>query len=323
MAKTSNISCYKAFGLHIFSDLSLPELLPHCGGEEQPDVVIKKVDLSALWSQLAEPDSYYYIKKDLCLIHVSGVAIYRMEAGSVISYSPIAGVNDQQLRLYLLGTCFGVLLMQRKVLPMHGSGVIIDGKAYAIVGESGAGKSTLASAFLNRGFRLLTDDILAVTMTKNGHPLGIPSYPQQKLWQESLDEFGIASHSYQPIYQRETKYKIPVNHGFMDKPAPLAGVFVLEKAEQPTIEIAPIPKLACFPILYYHTFRHFMIQRAGLLDWHFSFSADLVNRLVFYQIVRPHLRFTAEELVDHILHLINDGANLENHHPSRKEEQLI
>ena len=37
----------------------------------------------------------------------------------------------------------GALLMQRKILPLHGSAIAIDGKAYAFVGDSGAGKSTL------------------------------------------------------------------------------------------------------------------------------------------------------------------------------------
>ena len=54
--------------------------------------------------------------------------------------------------------------MQRKVLPLHGSAIAINGKAYAIIGDSGAGKSTLALAFLNRGYRLLTDDVIAVSL---------------------------------------------------------------------------------------------------------------------------------------------------------------
>ena len=61
---------------------------------------------------------------------------------------------------------YGALLMQRKILPLHGSAVAIDGKAYAIVGDSGAGKSTLASAFLNKGYQLLSDDVIAVSLSQ-------------------------------------------------------------------------------------------------------------------------------------------------------------
>ena len=114
------------------------------------------------------------------------------------------------IRLYVLGTCMGAILMQRKTLPLHGSVIAIDGKAYAIVGDSGAGKSTLASAFLKRGFQLLTDDVIAVSFSEEGIPFVTPSYPQQKLWSESLDHFGMESNNYQPLIDREDKFAIPV-----------------------------------------------------------------------------------------------------------------
>ena len=71
-----------------------------------------------------------------------------MRGGNRISFSPAAGAEETAVRLYLLGTCMGALLFQRKLLPLHGSAVVINGKAYAFVGDSGAGKSTLAAAFL-------------------------------------------------------------------------------------------------------------------------------------------------------------------------------
>ena len=64
--------------------------------------------------------------------------------------------DEDMIRLYILRDMYGTLLMQRKILPFHGSAIAINGKAYAIVGDSGAGKSTLASAFLKEGYQLLT-----------------------------------------------------------------------------------------------------------------------------------------------------------------------
>ena len=74
--------------------------------------------------------------------------------------------DEDKIRLYILGTCMGALLMQRKILPLHGSAIAIDGKAYAFVGDSGAGKSTLASAFLSKGYKLLSDDVIAVSLSE-------------------------------------------------------------------------------------------------------------------------------------------------------------
>ena len=74
--------------------------------------------------------------------------------------------DEDVIRLYILGTCMGAILMQRKILPLHGSAIEIDGKAYAIVGDSGAGKSTLASAFLKQGYQLVSDDVIAVSLSQ-------------------------------------------------------------------------------------------------------------------------------------------------------------
>ncbi|GEN88751.1 aldolase [Oceanobacillus sp. FSL W8-0428] len=313
MFEIPKIHSYKAFGLNILSDFPLPELIPVSRKNfDEADLTIIETNLSSLWSKLAEPDAYYYIKKKLCMIKVPGAAIYMIEDGRAISVSPIEGSNNNQIRLYLLGTCLGVLLMQRKIMPIHGSCIVINGKAYAIVGDSGAGKSTLASAFLSRGFHLLTDDIMAVTLSEDNIPLAIPSYPQQKLWQESLDRFGIESDQFKPIYNRETKFNIPVNDHFVDRSIPLAGIFVLSKANQNDIEIVSIQKLARFPVLFHNTYRNFMINRSGLMDWHFAFSANLANNLDFYRIIRPVSRFTVNELVDNILSLIAKDRNVNN-----------
>ena len=87
----------------------------------------------------------------------------------------------------------GAICTQRKNLPLHGSAVVMNGKAYAFVGESGAGKSTLASAFLSKDYRLLSDDVIPVTLSPDHIPYITPAYPQQKLWLESLNELGLES----------------------------------------------------------------------------------------------------------------------------------
>ena len=209
-----------------------------------------------------------------------------------------------KLRLYILGTCMGAILMQRKILPLHGSVIAIDGKAYAIVGDSGAGKSTLASAFLKRGFGLLTDDVIAVSFSEDGIPFVTPSYPQQKLWSESLDHFGMESSNYQPLIDREDKFAIPVVSQFVEEPLPLAGIFELVKGDYDGIAIQPIGNLEGLFKLYYHTYRNFFLERSGLMEWHFQTTTKMMNKIEFYQLQRPITAFTAHDLTDLILDTI-------------------
>jgi serine kinase of HPr protein (carbohydrate metabolism regulator) len=79
--------------------------------------------------------------------------MFLIQEGRSIIVSPLEEYKEDVIRLYILGSCMGAILMQKRILPLHGSAVAIDGKAFAIIGESGAGKSTLASAFISRGFQ--------------------------------------------------------------------------------------------------------------------------------------------------------------------------
>src|SRR5690625_7735483 len=232
MLETAKITTYTAFGFNISSEIFLHELKTVRFEDHEQDLVIKKEELTDLWSGYVKTESYYYIKESFCMVRVPDVGIYKIENGNSISVSPFEGSDDGQIRLYILGTCMGVILMQRKILTIHGSRIAIKGKAYAIVGDSGAGNSTLASTSIKQVFQLLTDDVIAVKLSEDNIPIVTPSYPYQKLWQESLEQFGIQSDQFKPIYGRETKFAIPLTDSFSDKPMPLAGMFALSIGEQ-------------------------------------------------------------------------------------------
>lgn len=306
MLKRSNPITYTAFGFNILSEFLLPELIQMQIKESQIDLIIKKEDLSSIWSKHVKTDTYYYFDDNFCMIRVPNVGIYKIENGNTISVSPFLQVEDDHVRLYILGTCMGIILMQRKILPLHGSCIAIDGKAYAFVGDSGVGKSTLASVFIKRGFKLLTDDVIAVNLSAEHIPVVTPSYPHQKLWQESLDKVGMNSNQFNPIYGRETKFTVPVTTSFHNKILPLAGIFTLSIGEQEEINISSVRNLERLPILFYNTYRQFIIPRLNLTNWHFNFSTKIVNKLSFYHISRPSTRFTSEELADDILSLLKN-----------------
>jgi hypothetical protein len=73
-----------------------------------------------------------------------------------------ATVPDADIRLCVLGPIIGFVLHLRGTPCLHASAVAVDGRAVAFLGHSGAGKSTTAAAFVRRGFRALTDDVLAL-----------------------------------------------------------------------------------------------------------------------------------------------------------------
>jgi hypothetical protein len=295
----------KAFGLSIMSEIPLPELPQLENSLDSIDIVIKVEDLSKKWLEISGMPYDFVFSENLVMFQIPNIATFLIQDGKMITVSLLKEADDNLIRLFILGTCMGAILMQRKILPLHGSAIAINGKAYAIVGDSGVGKSTLASAFLKEGYKLLSDDVIAVSFQHNQKiPFVTPSYPQQKLWEDSLKSFGMVSRNFQSIYGRENKYSIPVPSKYFTQPLPLAGIIELVKTENGDINIRPIEKLQRFHTLYYHTYRNFFIQKLGLMDWHFCVSANIIKNIDLYQLHRPTSRFSASQLVSIILNTI-------------------
>jgi len=202
----------------------------------------------------------------------------------------------------------GILLMQRKVLPLHGSAIVLQNKVYALLGQSGAGKSTLASYLMDQGYPLISDDVIPIQVTDSG-PTAIPGYPQQKLWKNSLQQLGLQSSDYRPLIKRENKFAIPVHDHFHTEPLPLAGVFELNIKPEGSVTIEPIHGMERFHTLFHHTYRKRMIDRMGLRQWHFSTLAQFVNQLPMHRLSRPAEGFSAPELTSLILETINEGGD--------------
>ena len=81
----------------------------------------------------------------------------------------------------------------------------------------------------------------------------------------------------------------------------LPGIFELIKTNDDEIEIHSIEGLNRIHKLYYHTYRNFLIEPMGLMEWHFKTSTSIVNNLNLYQLQRPVSSFTVYELQNLIL----------------------
>lgn len=284
------------FGLTVESEIPLPETFP-AAEELHKEVTVRRDRLREEFSMKRQGDSLYVYEDDRVLFQVPHVGIFSVENGETIRSCPYPGVSASQERLFLLGTCMGVLLMQRGILPLHGSAVTVKGKAYAIVGDSGAGKSTLTAALLQQGCRLLSDDVIPVKF-HNDVPVAIPSYPQQKLWQTSLDAFGMDNANYLQLVDRKTKYAVPVQEHFTQEATPLAGVIELMKTNEGKVTLTSVHPLEKLHLLSMHTYRSFMIPYFSRTAWHFQYAAQLAASIQVERLLRPANTFTVWELAE-------------------------
>lgn len=298
--------------------MALPELqspsVPGERGDREAPVYIGFEDLSPHLEKMNTGRHTATIHDASVLIKIDETALFRISGGSRITFYPLPGADMSKIRLFVLGTCMAALLFQRRILPLHGSAVAVHGRAYAFVGDSGAGKSTLAAAFLQQGFHMVSDDVIGVPSASSppftdGPPCAIPAYPQQKLWSESMSQFGMEQSGYRQLYQETDKYAIPVAARFQTEPLPLAGVFELCAADGTDIEIRPFAKLERIDALTRHTYRSFLAPMLGLEQWHFHTAAALAGKVPVYRIRRPAEGFTAHRLAGQILQLIGKGES--------------
>lgn len=148
-----------AFGLRWDSDVPLEQFSTTEAGVEPADVVVREADGSP-------PTRELVIGFDNASLYVDGV---RLEVGDEVVFDvyPPARIDWRRGRRWagrfpslFYGTLTALLLAWRGAVPIHGSSVEIDGRAYLICGKSGAGKSTLAAALIASGrARLIADDL--------------------------------------------------------------------------------------------------------------------------------------------------------------------
>jgi hypothetical protein len=89
---------------------------------------------------------------------------------------------------YLTNFAISAALLQQGEEPLHATVVEIDNRVVGLLGPSGAGKSTLAAHLVNRGWDLVTDDMLRVTF--EGHTAFAHAGPCRiKLFKEPAERY--------------------------------------------------------------------------------------------------------------------------------------
>ena len=273
---------YSVFGLRVRSSLELPELFP-AAGTAAPDITI---DLGSI-PEVSEGDDDG-VNNGALVLAIPNVARYRVEAGNRITVDHELGVPERNVRLFLLGSAFGVLLHQRGLLPLHANAIEIDGRAVAFMGPSGAGKSTLAAWFHDHGFRVLADDVCVIGFDKGQRPYAAPGPPRLRLWPEGLRLIGRETDAYPHSYVGDEEYdklEVPIDPaGASTSSLPLVAVYVLERADE--FGLDELFGVEAAQVLFANTYRGGFVSAVGAHESHWRSSIDLVRSVPTFRIKR-------------------------------------
>lgn len=159
--------------------------------------------------------------------HMDGVFSVAIEAGRKITVDPAPNADIDFMRSIIQGELVAAALRQRGMLVLHASCVADDRGAIAFVGLPGWGKTTLAIHLLQRGFRLLTDDVLPIC-TESAPPKAVPAHPGARLRREIGQELYDDFEHLEDVHERTTKKRIDLSKYFAKDKKDLRKIYFLE-----------------------------------------------------------------------------------------------
>ena len=287
---------YACYGLVLSSEILLPDLGAPLETSTAPDVVVRFGKLAPP-PPATDPLPYgLWRSEDRCGVEVPDVGRYEARTGREVVIDALPGADPRAIRLFLLGTVMGAVMMQRDHLVLHGNAIRIGDACAVVVGHSGAGKSTLAAEFDRRGYDVLSDDVVPV----DSAGLAIPGYPRIKLWDDALERLGVATDGLERINDDHEKFQLPLRRAEL-VPMPVRWIYVLERHAGTELTTEPVRGAATFGLLHEHTYRNELVHGPDAVARHLQQCARLVGSARVTRVQRPVETMTAAATADTIL----------------------
>lgn len=296
---------HTVFGLIIDSEFFLPEL--ECGeGQAGISIIKDTVPLDANLGDLCNQNCHYSISRDEFTFLIKDVAKYSIQNGSRIVIEPYENADMQTMRAYLTGMGLGVLLIQKGLIPIHGSAVTVGEKAVIFAGNNGAGKTTLCSWFQKYGYSYLADDISAIKFDNGCIPMVQPGFSQQKICEDTAAQLGVAVGELPLASMHDDKYIMDNKRLFVSRQTPLHGIVEILEAENSRPTIRKISGMEKIHYFMRNIYCYSLYQEIGFSKELFEKCLQVVKQIEIYQLLRPKGMFSPEEQMRLIINTISD-----------------
>jgi hypothetical protein len=294
---------YRVYGITMETDVQLAVRLP--ATDADPDLVFElnasapgEIDLEPLSRVYTEgrrddgrPHFEYWALDDRDVVRITGVADFHCWPSHIVCH-----LRDADHRYLVEVALFGMVLalwLERRGTPtLHGSGVVVDGKAVGFLAGRGTGKTSTAAACVASGMPMLSDDLLALE-EQDGQILAHPGYPQFRMWPAQARHFVGTDRGHQRIHPGRDKMRIDVGNGFgtfQAEATSLVRLYVPERADDAGAEVrmTPLRPREGMLALLRHSFLPRESARFGLQAGRFPFLAQLVRRVPILRLVVPN-----------------------------------
>jgi hypothetical protein len=213
------------YGLCVSSEVPLSPDPPVPPASAPTDVVIRFESLNALTSKPVT--SAVKVTGEDAHVEIPRLVRFQVKGGREIAVDPARGASPRELRNCLLGPAFALVLHHRGLLPLHASGVLVDGRGVLFAGPSGIGKSTLAAHFRTRGYPILADDTAVLSAVDATGYRAWRGTSWLNLRVDAADRFGYRRSSDELEIDRAGKVQVPFAADSGSEGVPVAVVYVL------------------------------------------------------------------------------------------------
>ncbi len=298
---------YIISGLTVRSAIELPSAIRLPERHPRPDVSIGFGAVAAELPFAEDNGSDWSRAGETFLLHFPGVLRALIQGGRSMRIQVEPGHDPADLVLYLLGTCFAVILQQRGRVVLHASAVAVRGRAMLFCGQSGAGKSTIAALLERRGYPLLNDDVCNVSV-QGGNYVVYPDGRMLKLWAESMAHLQKPGSAEARVRRDLDKfYAAPERIDFT--PRPVGGVYILHAREDSgKATLARLNTAESLSALTQNAYRPTLVRAMKMTPAYFDVSVAIQRSAGVYRLSRPMDFARAEEALDLLEQHWQDGS---------------
>jgi len=254
---------YRVYGIHLETDRLVPGLVPiSCPGDTALKIYFQRL-----------PEWFHLICQSWSVIHSSKdrnkhgaplLIVSELSVRNCYLFSYDDGSKflvDQESRnvwctwpdnltledaaIYLLGPVLAFAVRLTGITCLHASAFVFENSAITLVGGAGSGKSTTAAALAQRGFPILSDDVVALSYGRETIQVE-PGYPCLRLWPDSVNALFGSEEALARLTPNWGKCYLDLSeqpYRFPKEPLPLAAIYLLsdrtDDATVPNVETMP------------------------------------------------------------------------------------
>lgn len=287
---------YKLYGFNITTDIKFEQLIMEEDTSNASDKNTIKIVEGHFPDQYRQMELGYDFLDGKSAMFSNTCCYMYFENDSTIVYEKKDGAKQSILKTYILGWGMSIIGVLRGMLSIHCAALADDEGAILISGSSGSGKSTITTQLLNRGYRLVADDMAIVDSVTDEKAYAYPAFPYNKLCRDAAIAQGYDVDELIYIDEDRDKFFVPYKDNFKTEKVPVKAIIMLTLNDKETVfkeTITGVKKMyACMDTLFLSGIQK--DKKCGNAIG--NMCIKLASKTPVYHVSRPYGKDTTEEV---------------------------